>query len=102
MKLFVYFCDNSWLSVVYNALFLWFVIIHDHKIVQIYKKDMNLILIRIQFIEDKNAVHAGFRWVNNGVLKPAFVERYKGENIFDKQKCIELLKVLSSQRSVQA
>lgn len=52
--------------------------------------------------EGKNAVHAGFRWVNNGVLKPAFVERYKGENIFDKQKCIELLKVLSSQRSVQA
>ena len=27
---------------------------------------------------------------------------YKGENIFDKQKCIELLKALSSQRSVQA
>ena len=42
------------------------------------------------------------RWVNNGVLKPAFVEMYKEENIFDKQKCIELLKALSSQRSVQA
>ena len=63
---------------------------------------MNLILIRIQFIEGKNAVHAGFRWVNNGVLKPAFVERYKGENIFDKQICIELLKALFSQRSLQA
>ena len=63
---------------------------------------MNLRLIRIQFIVGKNAVHAGFRWVNNGVLKPAFVERNKGENIFDKQKCVELLKVLSSQRSVQA
>ena len=49
-----------------------------------------------------NAVHAGFRWVNNGVLKPALVEMYKREYIFDKQKCIELLKVLSSQRSVQA
>ena len=43
-----------------------------------------------------------FGWLTMGVLKPAFVEMYKGENIFDKQKCIELLKALSSQRSVQA
>ena len=57
---------------------------------------------QIQFIVGKNAVHAGFRWVNNGVLKPALVEMYKREYIFDKQKCIELLKALSSQRSVQA
>ena len=83
-------------------MFLLFVLVQNHKIVQIYKKDMNLRLIRIQFIVGKNAVHAGFRWVNNGVLKLALVEMYKREYIFDKQKCIELLKVLSSQRSVQA
>ena len=37
-----------------------------------------------------------FGGLTMGVLKPTL------ENIFDKQKCIELLKVLSSQRSVQA
>ena len=72
-------------------MFLLFVLIKNHKIVQIYKKDMNLRLIRIQFIVGKNAVHAGIRRVNNGVLKPALVEMYKREYIFDKQKCIELL-----------
>lgn len=50
----------------------------------------------------KNALHAGFRWVNNGVLKPAMVGMYRGENIFDKQKCIELMKEAANKKSIQA
>ena len=49
----------------------------------------------------KNSVHAGFRWVKNGVLAPALVEKYRGENIFDKQKCIELIKATAAKGGLQ-
>ena len=52
--------------------------------------------------ERKNALQGGFRWVNNGVLKPACVGKYKGENVFDKDKCIELLKETAAKHSIQA
>lgn len=50
----------------------------------------------------KNALHSGNYWVRNGVLKPALIEKYKGTDVFDKGKCIELLKEVASKKSKQA
>ncbi len=50
----------------------------------------------------KHALHAGFRWVKNGTLAPACMGKYRGENIFDKDMCIELMKEVAAKKSIQA
>lgn len=50
----------------------------------------------------KHALHAGFRWVKNGTLEPACVGKYRSQNIFDKQKCVELMKAVAAKKSIQA
>lgn len=49
-----------------------------------------------------NSLHNAYRWVENGVLKPAIVGKYNGEIIFDKSKCIELLSTIAMSRTRRA
>lgn len=49
-----------------------------------------------------SALHAAYRWVKNGILESALVGKYRGKNVFDKSKCINLLRVVANEHSRQA
>lgn len=72
----------------------------------LYPKDKYAIgfsgLAKFLKLKGKYGYHRAFRWVNNGVLKPALVGKYKKENIFEKSKCLELLQNLAKNKGLQA